>query len=180
MRSAFKSAYIQLEHPAIVVPPNEILEAVAEVSSTPIGGEDGASSTRSLIEDLQADLHNEAIRAFGIWRVFVSSRAENDLRVTSRRDFQRFKIIMRKIRRVYHNRVTGDADCNLVSNHRELSSGHFSAENHIMLMGVENGIPVYEAKLVGNSRLVVSVNVRGQFSIQKSSWVVLHPLRKGP
>lgn len=38
---------------------------------------------------------------------------------------------------------------------RELSKGHFSANNHNRFVGNDGDIPVYEAKMIGNSRLVV-------------------------
>ena len=40
---------------------------------------------------------------------------------------------------------------------RELSSGHFSDDNQKRLTGKNNPVPIYEAKMTRDSRLVVGV-----------------------
>ena len=40
--------------------------------------------------------------------------------------------------------------------YRELSNGHFTDDNHKMLSGVGLDVPVYEAKMTRDTRLVVS------------------------
>lgn len=48
---------------------------------------------------------------------------------------------------------------------RELSNGQFRADNMKKLVGVDNGIPVYEARLPGDLRLVVCPDpIRQHFS----------------
>lgn len=40
--------------------------------------------------------------------------------------------------------------------HRELSKGHFSDDNQKRLNGTNTEIPIYEAKMTRDSRLIVS------------------------
>jgi hypothetical protein len=40
---------------------------------------------------------------------------------------------------------------------RELSNGHFSDDNQKRLNGTDSSIPIYEAKMTRDSRLVVGV-----------------------
>lgn len=72
---------------------------------------------------------------FGPWRLSISTRAGKDLRRACRKDKKYFAIILKKI--------------------KELSNGYFTPDNHKPLIGVEIGVPIYEAKMTGNSRLVV-------------------------
>ena len=39
---------------------------------------------------------------------------------------------------------------------RELSNGHFTDDNHKQLTGVDLDVPVYEAKMTRDTRLIVS------------------------
>ena len=43
------------------------------------------------------------------------------------------------------------------TSHRELSNGHFSDDNQKRLTGTSIPVPIYEAKMTRDSRLVVHV-----------------------
>ena len=61
---------------------------------------------------------------------------------------------------------------------RELSNGHFTEDNHKQLSGVGLAVPVYEAKMTRDTRLVVRVTalIRA-LALQRLS--VSHTLRSG-
>ncbi|KAI0656836.1 hypothetical protein C8Q70DRAFT_1046658 [Cubamyces menziesii] len=84
---------------------------------------------------IKANLHIDGIQSFGKWQILTSSRALRDLRRARREDAKKFEIIVKKI--------------------RELSRGHFSDDNHKRLSGPDVGIPIYEAKMSRDLRLVV-------------------------
>lgn len=42
---------------------------------------------------------------------------------------------------------------------RELSHGQFSGDNQKRLAGSDNGVPIFEAKMHGDGRLVVGLTV---------------------
>ena len=50
----------------------------------------------------------------------------------------------------------------LTSLYSELSNGHFSDDNQKVLTGTETEIPIYEAKMTRDSRLVVRAILRHQ------------------
>lgn len=50
---------------------------------------------------------------------------------------------------------------------RELSHGHFSDDNQKRLTGPNTSIPIYEAKMTSDSRLVV-----GSFATYRSVWIL--------
>ena len=49
--------------------------------------------------------------------------------------------------------------CRLTGLYRELSNGHFSDDNHKRLTGASISVPLYEAKMTRDSRLVVGIVV---------------------
>ena len=61
---------------------------------------------------------------------------------------------------------------------RELSNGHFTEDNHKQLSGVGLAVPVYEAKMTRDTRLVVRIIIFIRaLALQRLS--VSHPLRSG-
>ena len=87
-------------------------------------------------QSVKGALSLEHIKEFGPWGIHLSSRAERDLRQARNGDQHTFKIILKKI--------------------KQLSDGHFSDDNQKKLTGREVPIPIYEAKMSRDSRLVVS------------------------
>jgi hypothetical protein len=89
----------------------------------------------SFVQPMKAALYFDSADGFGEWRVLMSSRAEHDLRDARKRQPERFDIYMKKI--------------------KELSHGQFSADNQKRLTGPGTEVPIFEAKMTGDSRLVV-------------------------
>ncbi|RDX51441.1 hypothetical protein OH76DRAFT_1481370 [Lentinus brumalis] len=79
-----------------------------------------------------------ATSGLGPWRILFSSRAARDLRKVRKDDKRRCKIVMRKI--------------------KDLSDGYFTPDNYKMLSGGDIDIPIYEAKMTGDSRLVYYID----------------------
>ncbi|KAJ3514932.1 hypothetical protein NLJ89_g2078 [Agrocybe chaxingu] len=80
----------------------------------------------------------KAAEGFGEWRILISTRADRDLREARRKDAKFFKIIIKKI--------------------KELSNGHFSDDNQKRLNGPNTEIPIYEAKMTRDSRLIYQID----------------------
>ncbi|KAG1718561.1 hypothetical protein EDB19DRAFT_1837892 [Suillus lakei] len=103
--------------------------------------EDAESSTEPsaypMVQPMKAALYFDNANGFGEWRILISSEAYKHLREHRRADQKIFKIIYKKI--------------------KHLSHGHFSTDNHKRLNGPDAGIPVFEAKLTKDLRLVVEV-----------------------
>ncbi|KAJ6456165.1 hypothetical protein C8R45DRAFT_1187129 [Mycena sanguinolenta] len=83
-------------------------------------------------------LYCDSATGFGDWTINISPRAERDLRDHSRRDRKIFRIILKKI--------------------KELSNGHFSPDNQKRLNGHHVDIPIYEAKMTGDLRLIYQID----------------------
>jgi hypothetical protein len=95
-----------------------------------------APETLSYIQPMKAALYFDGAEGFGDWRIQISSKAEKHLRAAKRADSKLFDIIVKKI--------------------RELSKGHFSDDNQKRLNGPKTGVPVFEAKMTRDTRLVVA------------------------
>ncbi|ESK85770.1 hypothetical protein Moror_2448 [Moniliophthora roreri MCA 2997] len=93
----------------------------------------------SNVMPIQASLHLENADGFGDWRVYISSRANRDLRDARNRNREFFRVIVKKI--------------------KELSNGHFSYDNQKRLNHSNMEIPIFEAKMTRDSRLVYQVDV---------------------
>ncbi|KAG1889225.1 hypothetical protein F4604DRAFT_1612723 [Suillus subluteus] len=114
-------------------------DAVPEVSST----EDIESPTNGpnaypMVQPMKAALYFENADGFGEWRILISTEAYKNLREFRRADEKIFKIIVKKI--------------------KQLSNGHFSDDNHKRLNGPDAGIPIHEAKMTRDLRLVYQID----------------------
>ncbi len=116
----------------------------------------GSLPARPLDQPLTASLFMDGIESFGEWPILTSPRAQRDLRKARKEDGKKFKIIVKKIQYV---RLGCASATSLTSVYRELSKGHFSDDNHKRLTGLNVGVPVYEAKMSRDLRLVVSLNM---------------------
>ncbi|KDQ30332.1 hypothetical protein PLEOSDRAFT_155016 [Pleurotus ostreatus PC15] len=92
----------------------------------------------SKVQPLKSALQFENVEGFGNWRVLISGRADGDLREARKKDRESFRIIMKKI--------------------RELSRGHFSEDNQKRLTGAGPEVPIFEAKMTRDSRLVYQID----------------------
>ncbi|KAK7034640.1 hypothetical protein VNI00_012282 [Paramarasmius palmivorus] len=98
-----------------------------------------ASIAAPNIMPMKATLHFDNAEGFGDWKVYISSRANRDLRDARNRNPDLFRIIVKKI--------------------KELSKGHFSDDNQKRLNHSNVEIPIFEAKMTRDSRLVYQVDV---------------------
>ncbi|EJF58549.1 hypothetical protein DICSQDRAFT_172899 [Dichomitus squalens LYAD-421 SS1] len=96
-----------------------------------------------LVQPMKAALYFDSAEGFGEWRILISTRADRVLRHWRRRDAKLFQIFVKKI--------------------KELSNGHFSDDNQKRLTGLDVEIPIYEAKMTGDTRLVYQVDCVPEF-----------------
>ncbi|KAI0809044.1 hypothetical protein BC629DRAFT_1437282 [Irpex lacteus] len=94
----------------------------------------------------------DLVEGFGDWHILLSSRAQRDLRDARRRDAKRFIIYVKKM--------------------RELSNGHFSDDNQKRLTTNDNGVPVFEAKMTGDSRLVYQIDCIREFNDETERQII--------
>lgn len=99
---------------------------------------------------MKAALYFDDVKGFGEWSILLSTRAQKDLRDYKRADGAMFKIIMKKMKYDLTFMVI-----TATNPPRQLSQGHFSNDNQKPLTGSKTKLPVYEAKMTGDTRLVV-------------------------
>ncbi|KAG1881873.1 hypothetical protein C8R48DRAFT_682497 [Suillus tomentosus] len=114
-------------------------DVAPEVSST----EDVESPTTrpnayQMVQFMKAVLYFENADGFGEWRILISTQAYKKLREFRRADKNIFKIIFKQI--------------------KQLSNGHFSDDNHKRLNRPDAGIPIYDAKMTKDLRLVYQID----------------------
>ncbi|KAJ7451061.1 hypothetical protein FB451DRAFT_1284562 [Mycena latifolia] len=88
-------------------------------------------------------LYRRRATGFGEWDITITPRAERDLREYNRRDHKAFTVIVKKM--------------------RDLSNGNFWAENYKQISGGNIEIPIYEAKVTEDLRLVYQVDCVPQY-----------------
>ncbi|KAI0286423.1 hypothetical protein BC826DRAFT_1108859 [Russula brevipes] len=104
------------------------------------------------VQPMKAALYFDSAEGFGQWRIFVSGRADRNLRETRKKDGNLFRITLKKI--------------------KELSNGHFSDDNQKRLTGQNIPVPIYEAKMTRDSRLVYQVDCVQDFDCHVESQVI--------
>ncbi|KAG2091484.1 uncharacterized protein F5147DRAFT_822994 [Suillus discolor] len=114
-------------------------DVAPEVSST----EDVENPTKRpnaypMVQPMKAALYFDNADGFGEWRILISTEASKNLREFRRADEKIFRIIVKKI--------------------KQLSNGHFSEDNHKRLNGPDTGIPIHEAKMTRDLRLVYQID----------------------
>ncbi|KIM51664.1 hypothetical protein SCLCIDRAFT_33253 [Scleroderma citrinum Foug A] len=97
-----------------------------------------APSAQLQDHQLQAALHIHDVDGFGEWQVVISSRATKYLRELRRRDGKMIVCVLKKI--------------------RQLSRGEFSGNNYKRLRGPSHGVPIYEAEILSDLRLVYQID----------------------
>ncbi|EKM60415.1 uncharacterized protein PHACADRAFT_167779 [Phanerochaete carnosa HHB-10118-sp] len=140
----------------IIAPPEEssILAdtqdpAEIETTFTTIEVEPDLPSAYPAVQPLRAALYFDSPNGFGLWRLIMPQRAEKDLRDARKKDPKLFDIIIKKL--------------------KELSHGHFSADNQKRLVGSDNGLPIFEAKMTGDTRLVYRVDCEQEYGSDVST-----------
>ncbi|KAI0089831.1 hypothetical protein BDY19DRAFT_992789 [Irpex rosettiformis] len=126
----------------------------SETEKVPDTGEalDHQSHAYPVVQPMKAALYFDSAEGLGDWHVIISSRASKDLRNTQRADKRRFGIYLKKI--------------------RELSNGHFSDDNQKRLAGSDKEIPIYEAKMTRDSRLVYQIDCIKEYGEETERQVI--------
>lgn len=83
---------------------------------------------------------------FGEWNIFISGAAVKHLREFRRADQKIFHIVQKKI--------------------KELSCGFFSASNQKRLVGGDDDIAIFEAKMTGDLRLVYQIDLQSDATVK--------------
>ncbi|KAK0443136.1 uncharacterized protein EV420DRAFT_1649415 [Desarmillaria tabescens] len=96
-------------------------------------------STYPVVQQMKSALHFDTAEGFGEWRVTISADADNFLRSAHKKDFSIFNITLKKI--------------------KELSCGLFSDNNQRRLSGNATEVPVFEAKISHNLRLIYQIDI---------------------
>ncbi|KAG2131228.1 P-loop containing nucleoside triphosphate hydrolase protein [Suillus bovinus] len=114
-------------------------DVAPEVSST----EDVESPTNlpdayQMVQPVESALYFDNADGFGEWRILVSAEAYKNLREFRRTDQKMFKIIFKKI--------------------RQLSNGQFLDDDLKPRNGPDAGIPIYDAKITSDLRLVYQID----------------------
>ncbi|KAF8336973.1 uncharacterized protein EI90DRAFT_3119273 [Cantharellus anzutake] len=89
---------------------------------------------------------------FGEWNIYISSTAIKHLRQFRRADKSTFKIIQEKI--------------------IQLSEGFFSGSNQKRLEGAPNDVPIYEAKMTGDLRLVYQIDIAVDYEAKVDKQII--------
>ncbi|TBU42439.1 hypothetical protein BD309DRAFT_866302 [Dichomitus squalens] len=87
---------------------------------------------------LKAAFYEDHVKGFGEWEVFITDNANSDFRKLRKKSPELLRVVMKKI--------------------RDLSRGHFSPDNQILISDTENSVPIFKAKMTGVSRLVYQVD----------------------
>ena len=130
---------------AVILNPNS-----NTVADTPPGATNPSSFP--MVQPLRAALHFDSPEGFGEWKVMFPSSAHRDLRDAHRRNPKLFDIVVKKVKCVH---IPVNFNTRLLTHSRELSKGHFSDDNQKKLNKAPSGIPIFEAKMTSDTRLVV-------------------------
>ncbi|KIK96874.1 hypothetical protein PAXRUDRAFT_273934 [Paxillus rubicundulus Ve08.2h10] len=95
-------------------------------------------SAYPIVQPMKAALYFENADGFGDWRILVSTDATKKLRELTKSDQKKCAIVLKKI--------------------KQLSNGHFSEDNQKRL-NEPSGVPIFEAKMQRDLRLVYQVDV---------------------
>ncbi|KAF8885252.1 hypothetical protein CPB84DRAFT_1788531 [Gymnopilus junonius] len=90
------------------------------------------------VQPMKSAVYFDSPQGFGEWRILVSTRADKNLREHHKKSRGTFEIIVNKI--------------------KDLSRGHFSPDNHKRLSGPNTEIPIFEAKMTSDLRLIYQVD----------------------
>ncbi|SJL05399.1 uncharacterized protein ARMOST_08766 [Armillaria ostoyae] len=129
------------ERAIVALPPAEE-EKTASLTVTTVS-EDSARaelpSAYPIVQPMKSALYFDSAEGFGEWTIIISTNADDFLRSTHRKDASTFQIIVKKI--------------------KELSCGHFSDDNQKRLSGSGTEVPVFEAKMTRDLRLIYQIDV---------------------
>ncbi|KAK0444957.1 uncharacterized protein EV420DRAFT_1721599 [Desarmillaria tabescens] len=127
---------------SIVAPPPAEEEKTIKLSVTTVPEDPAVVELPSAypnVRPMKSALYFDSAKGFGEWTIIISTNADDFLRSTHRKDVSTFKIIVKKI--------------------KELSRGHFSDDNQKRLSGSGTDVPVFEAKMTRDLRLIYQIDV---------------------
>ncbi|KAI6022543.1 hypothetical protein BKA83DRAFT_1216703 [Pisolithus microcarpus] len=127
-----------LKHAYITSPDHNTSEHPRIVVETSAPVVDTRPSAYPMVQPMKAALYFENADGFGEWRILIGTNATKKLREFRRNDAKKFKIVVKKI--------------------KELSNGQFSDDNQKRLDGARSGVPVFEAKMQRDLRLVYQID----------------------
>ncbi|KAI6020999.1 hypothetical protein BKA83DRAFT_178181 [Pisolithus microcarpus] len=127
-----------LKHAYITSPDHNTSEHPRIVAETSAPVVDTRPSAYPTVQPMKAALYFENADGFGEWRILIGTNATKKLREFRRNDAKKFKIVVKKI--------------------KELSNGQFSDDNQKRLDGARSGVPVFEAKMQRDLRLVYQID----------------------
>ncbi|KAI6010466.1 hypothetical protein BKA83DRAFT_3037960 [Pisolithus microcarpus] len=91
-----------------------------------------------MVQPMKTALYFDNADGFGEWRILIGTNATKKLREFRRNDQKKFKVVYKKI--------------------KELSNGQFSDDNQKRLDGVRTGVPIFEAYIERDLRLVYQID----------------------
>ncbi|KAG8815978.1 hypothetical protein FRC17_000507, partial [Serendipita sp. 399] len=110
--------------------------SIAEHSNASAKHEHDASQILNPVKSIQ--FLEDDINDFGAWKILLSSDSMRHLRQFSKGDAHMFTIVRNKM--------------------KQLSEGFFSKSNQKRLVGKDTEVPVYEAKMTNDTRLVYTID----------------------
>ncbi|TFK22052.1 hypothetical protein FA15DRAFT_758287 [Coprinopsis marcescibilis] len=102
-----------------------------------------STSARGFVQPMKAALYFDSAFGFGQWEIHIAGRGIANIQAAYKRNKHSYDIVMKKI--------------------KELSNGHFSADNKKRLNKGNDTVPVYEAKMTRDSRLVYQIDCVPEF-----------------
>jgi len=147
----FKEEYIR-QNDGIVPSLAPTVQKAADPDVATKASTDTVPPAYPIVQPMKAALYFDSAVGFGEWRILLSTQ---NLREARRTDAKLFKIIVKKIKfallcfGLYTMIFMADF-------YRGLSNGHFSDDNQKRLNGPSVEVPIYEAKMTRDQRLVVS------------------------
>ena len=153
LTNAFKKNYIPFSavEEAVRAPSANLADSSYQIIKAP----EEIPAAYPQVQPIKAALYFDNADGFGQWRILISGRADRNLREARKKDTNLFRITLKKIKYLFLFAF----DFCVLSNAescRELSNGHFSDDNQKRLNGTDT-VPIYEAKMTRDSRLVVGV-----------------------
>ncbi|KAI5997877.1 hypothetical protein F5J12DRAFT_895738 [Pisolithus orientalis] len=147
-----KNAYVQLlsDHSSSERPRTVVKPSTSVVVET-------QPSAYPTVQPMKAALYFDNADGFGEWRILIGTNVTKKLREFRENDRQKFKIVVKKI--------------------KELSHGRFSDDNQKRLDGARSGVPIFEAKIQQDLRIVYQIDCvsdhEGEIERQGSPYI--HP-----
>ncbi|KAI6140809.1 hypothetical protein BKA82DRAFT_4448336 [Pisolithus tinctorius] len=118
--------------------------------------EDAQPLAYAQVPQLEATLATSDVDQFGEWTILMASSATKDLFQLRRRDAKIAECVLKKIRQV--SLRSQEETMSQLCTCRQLSRGEFSGNNYKALHGPFHGIPIYQAEILSNLRLVYQID----------------------